>query len=308
MKKFLLITSLLFVLFGIVASAQAIDTIVKDYPALKACENPKVACKPGDENFGIAEFIKYIYLFSIGAVGLIGLVAIVIAAFDYTMSAGNPQKAALGKQKLLSALLGMVLLLGSAVLLNMINPDLLKLRLSADKVDIGDFSEEEEEGACRFLSASWNKGKINAGKSAILTISWDKESCKGKTLKKVKLPIRQERYGTDLGCGKVEKEIENILKNSFPNNSPFTYTYTFNKHCKKDLTTGINFPQTACGDLIDLELVICNYKEKDMDKDISGEETFYIEGTIKVDGQSKQNVPKLEIIVKDLDENDKCCR
>ena len=308
MKRYFSIIFLVIILLGLASSAQAITTIVKDYPELSGTKRPGEA-EPGD---ALPQFIKYVFVFSLSIVGIIGLAAIVIAAFGYLTAVGNPQKAADANDKILSALLGIILLLGSFLLLRTINPDLLRLGVEAPPVTVvvSPNGNGDELTGCRFLPASWDKEIIDAGDSATLTISWDEQSCTGTTLKKVKLPIRQERYGTDLGCGKTKTEIENILKNSFPNNSPVTYTYTFNKHCKKDLASGINFPQTACMALKtkDPKLVICNYKEKDKDKNEPGEETFYIKGTIEVNGQSEQDVPELKIRVKDLDENGKCCR
>ena len=296
MKKLLLTILLLCLFLTLAGFVQAEKTTIIDYPDLSGATKPGKA-DPGEE---LPRLIQYIFIFSLSIVGVIGLAAITIGAFGYLTAVGNPQKAADAKDKIFSALLGIILLLGSFLLLRTINPDLLKLGVDVPKVTVN-IPDTKEEGVCRFLSASWDKDNIDAGESAILTIKWDKESCKGKTLEKVNLPIRQERTGTDLGCGKTKTEIEKILKLSFPNNSPFAYTYTFNKHCKKDLTSGINFPQPACmaPKPTDPKLIICNYKEKDEDKDEPGKETFYIKGTIKVNGQSEQDVPQLKIIVID---------
>lgn len=124
-KKLLLMSLLLLFLAG---SAQAYVTIIKDYPELPACEGNK-ECRPGQEDFGLPEYVKYIFIFALGAVGIVGMLALIIAAFSYVMSAGNPQKAAVAKDQIFSALLGLLLLLASWVLLNFINPDLLKLGL-----------------------------------------------------------------------------------------------------------------------------------------------------------------------------------
>lgn len=128
MRKFLLILLLLSLFLTIAGSVQAYVTIVKDYPELPACKDNK-ECRPGEKGFGLPEFVKYIFIFSLGAVGIIGMLALILAAFDYVMSAGNPQKAAEGKDRIVAALLGLLLLLASWVLLNLVNPDLLKLGL-----------------------------------------------------------------------------------------------------------------------------------------------------------------------------------
>lgn len=129
---------LILALLGIAGSAFAYPTIVKDYPTLKACQGQGgyVPCKPGDQGFGLPQFIRYIFIFALGSVGIIGLMAIIMAAFDYVMAIGNPQKASNAKDKLLSAFLGMLLLLGSYVALEMINPDLLKLKLKPPTITV----------------------------------------------------------------------------------------------------------------------------------------------------------------------------
>ena len=131
MKKIVLI--ILFSIFllsltgcGLVNAAdERIPTIVEDYPKLPACEDNK-ECMPGDPGFGLPQFINYIFVFSLGIVGIVGLIALIFGGFLYMASTGNPQKAAQAKDRIISALLGLLLLLGSYVLLNIINPDLLR--------------------------------------------------------------------------------------------------------------------------------------------------------------------------------------
>lgn len=134
MKKFLLLILLpLFLIFIVGSFVQAADqpypTIITDYPDLPACEN-NAECHPGQAGFGLPQFVKYIFIFAIGGVGVVGFIAIIFAAFSLITSAGNPQKAADSKDKIVSALLGILLLLGSVILLNLINPDLLKFKIN----------------------------------------------------------------------------------------------------------------------------------------------------------------------------------
>ncbi len=126
MKKILIITILFLLFVGF--SAQAYETIIEDYPELPACEHGD--CKPGDEDFGLPQFIKYIFIFSLGIVGITGFLAMIIAGFELVTATGNPQKAAQAKERITSALLGLLLLLGSWLILHYINPDLLKLGIT----------------------------------------------------------------------------------------------------------------------------------------------------------------------------------
>lgn len=131
MRKILLtilLISLFFTITDFVHAQENYPTIIQDYPRLQACDSDPDGCRPGEEGFGFPQFIKYLFIFALGSVGIIGLLAIIMGAFGYVMSVGNPQKAADAKSQILSALLGLLLLLGSWILLNMINPDLLRLR------------------------------------------------------------------------------------------------------------------------------------------------------------------------------------
>jgi len=128
MKKYLLITLLVITVLGLAGSAWATTTIIKDYPAIGGIS-------PQEEGITLPHLIKYIFLFALGVVGIVGLLAIIIGAFGYLTAVGNPQKATAAKDKIISALLGLLLLLGSYLLLNIINPDLLKLKVEAPAID-----------------------------------------------------------------------------------------------------------------------------------------------------------------------------
>ena len=140
MKKYLLITLLVIIVLGLAGSAQAVTTIIQDYPELGGISPQKGTDLP--------HFIKYIFLFAIGIVGIVGLLAIIIGAFGYLTAVGNPQKASNAKDKIISALLGLLLLLGSYLLLNIINPDLLTLGINFPEQENGGNGEEVKEYAC----------------------------------------------------------------------------------------------------------------------------------------------------------------
>jgi len=131
MKKLLLTILLLFIFFAWAGFAQATTTIVKDYPELPGTDKPGEARK-GEE---LPQFIKYLFVFSLSIVGIIGLAAIIIGAFGYLTAVGNPQKAAKAKEQIFSALLGIILLLGSYLLLRVINPDLLSLGVELEPAE-----------------------------------------------------------------------------------------------------------------------------------------------------------------------------
>lgn len=296
MKKYLLIILLALILFfALTGVAQAIETIVKDYPEIPGAVKPGKAA-PGEE---LPQFIKYIFMFSLGIVGLIGMVAIIMGAFGYITSAGNPQAAANAKSQIFSALLGLLLLLGSWVLLNLVNPDLLRLGVKLEKAVVTVTEEEERKGksvslsgsteeGCRFLQASWDKGKINAGDKATLTFHL-KEECKD-----IKIETTEKtqgwhlyQYSKDAIANKCEKKYcsePSLIKSELK----VVIQCTFDKKCG------------ACRGAINP--IICN-------DSVEKAELFYVEGWIKTseDGK-KQSIPRLELTVKDLKTDGTCCQ
>ena len=73
--------------------------------------------------------VKYIYEWGIGIGGLAAFIALVIAGFQYLTSAGNAIKMGDAMKRMHSAVLGLVLLLGSVLILNTINPQLTTLKM-----------------------------------------------------------------------------------------------------------------------------------------------------------------------------------
>lgn len=271
-KQYFAIIFLVLMFLNLAGSAQAYPTIIEDYPLLPACKD-NVDCRPGQEDFGLPEFIKYIFIFSLGVVGIIGMLALIIAAFDYVMSAGNPQKAAQGKDRITSALLGMLLLLASWVLLNMINPDLLKLGEPTEAKPVKiivDPGEEEDE--CRFTQAKWNKKTINAGESATLTFVLSSK-CSGIT---------------------IEVKWEGL----FLTQAGGAEDWIRNNRCTPMARTD------------DLKLSsICTFKKGDVINIKKNQpETFVLEGDLKLNDVKYNLAEKLYITVQDLKDDGTCCK
>jgi hypothetical protein len=81
--------------------------------------------------FGMSlpQLIRYIYLFAVGICGAIALMAILLGAIKYIGAAGNSSKMGDAKDQIVSAILGVVILLSSYVILYTINPDLVRIGL-----------------------------------------------------------------------------------------------------------------------------------------------------------------------------------
>lgn len=74
-------------------------------------------------------FIGYLYEWGISIGGLLVFITLVIAGFQYVASAGSPTLMGEAKSRMISAGIGLVLLLGSWLILNTINPQFIQLSL-----------------------------------------------------------------------------------------------------------------------------------------------------------------------------------
>ncbi len=76
---------------------------------------------------GIGQYIKTIYTFGIGFGALLAMVMIVIGAVEYTVSEAIPSKED-AKDRILQAVLGLILLIASVFIVSLINPELPELK------------------------------------------------------------------------------------------------------------------------------------------------------------------------------------
>jgi len=265
-KRAILIIASLFLFFAIAVSIRA-ATIVEDYPNLPACEN-NAQCNPGQTGFEFPQFIKYIYLFALGIVGIVGLLAIIIAAFDYVTSAGNPQKASGAKDKIISALLGLLLLLGSWVLLNLINPDLLKLKLEAPAVTV-DITTEPPTTGCQYTQATLKPSTLDVTKGEwTITLTLKRDNCtvaEGDT-HKVIIDLRQYAAGIFNPDPQYNEVVEGGGKVIKKTDTEWVFEMTFT--------------------------VILNMQENEPEK-------FYLTGEIKIPNKPTQYIPRIDFTVID---------
>ncbi|OGZ32071.1 MAG: hypothetical protein A2V69_01230 [Candidatus Portnoybacteria bacterium RBG_13_40_8] len=117
-KTVILKGSILFMLLVVAKNALAVSLIL-DYPNIGGSDIEETTTIPG--------VIRYIYLFSIGIAGITALLSIIIGAFQYVTSAGSPDKVKDAKDRIFSAIIGVIILLASVLILRTINPDLVSL-------------------------------------------------------------------------------------------------------------------------------------------------------------------------------------
>ncbi len=119
MKKSIFFIVTIFVLLIIAQNCLALELLL-DYPTISG--------KDLGDTSSIPDLISYIYKFALGACGITALVSIIIGAAQYAFSAGDSSKAGDAKDRITSALLGVLILLFSYLILNTINPDLVSLK------------------------------------------------------------------------------------------------------------------------------------------------------------------------------------
>jgi len=81
----------------------------------------------------LPQYISTIFEFGLGIAGLLALGLIIFGAIQYTTSAGNVARQQDAKDRITSAIYGLVLLLGAFLILNVINPKLTQLELEEIK-------------------------------------------------------------------------------------------------------------------------------------------------------------------------------
>lgn len=75
------------------------------------------------------KFIKYMYKWSMVAASVLAVLMVIIAGIEYMMSMGNSSRVKSAKKKAVGAISGVILLAGSYVILNTLNPALVNLRI-----------------------------------------------------------------------------------------------------------------------------------------------------------------------------------
>ncbi len=75
----------------------------------------------------LPDYINYIFNFAIGIAGLIAFISIVYGGARYLTSAGNPSAMSDANSQIFAGVIGLIILLGSWIILTTINPELVKI-------------------------------------------------------------------------------------------------------------------------------------------------------------------------------------
>lgn len=128
MRKYLTFGSILFSLIIPLLAAAALEV---DFPEFGGQ-------KPTDA-FGPANWVNYIFLFGLGIVGLAVIGSLVWAGLEWMTAGGNPGKIESARDRIKGAILGLIVLMGSYILLRTINPQLVSLKNPSIRFNIGSF-------------------------------------------------------------------------------------------------------------------------------------------------------------------------
>jgi len=78
----------------------------------------------------LGEYIGGVYKFFVGIAGIVAVVMISLGGFIWLFSGGSPDKISKAKELILGAIFGLLLALGSYLILYTINPELINLKLN----------------------------------------------------------------------------------------------------------------------------------------------------------------------------------
>jgi len=117
-----------------VSAQQPPGQLEVDYP------NVPGAFKPTTTRTPIEQYAKYIIYFAIGIGGLMALGVIIWAGFIYLTSAGYPEKTKNAQSRITSAVLGLIILLGSWMILFTVNPNLVTFQLGGISPIVSDLA------------------------------------------------------------------------------------------------------------------------------------------------------------------------
>jgi hypothetical protein len=124
MKKLIILSLALIICLGFAfnAYAQEARELELEYPLIGG-DQPETVTIP------IPEYVRYIFNFAVWAAGILALLVLIYAGIQYFLSTGNPEKIKTAKERITSALIGLLILLGSYLILWSINPGLVTFEL-----------------------------------------------------------------------------------------------------------------------------------------------------------------------------------
>ena len=144
-KKILIILALLIIFGFLFALGVVAKELEVDWPTA-----------PGGKELTsdstLVDFIEYSYHWAILLGGLAAFFALILAGFKYLTSVGDPTKMREARDRIIAAILGLVLLLSTFIILNTLNPELTVLKAPTTTVGgfgIGTFGAGPSNEPCQ---------------------------------------------------------------------------------------------------------------------------------------------------------------
>ncbi len=110
-----------------------------------------------DTAVSLTDYIRYIYLFALGAVGIAALGTLIIAGFMYMLSDLVTTKEE-ARKYIMGAIWGLLIGLGAYLILYTINPDLI--RLKAPNLESPESGQSSSEGGTSSGNTNTNAGQL----------------------------------------------------------------------------------------------------------------------------------------------------
>lgn len=132
-KKYKKFFVLLFLVTVFLAYGQAALALEANYPSITLFGSTYRLTS----STSIVQFIQYVFVFLIAACGIIAVVSIAISGVKILVTAGSPGAIIEAKERILGAVLGIVLLFASVMILRTINPAIVNVRNSVEDLPGG---------------------------------------------------------------------------------------------------------------------------------------------------------------------------
>jgi hypothetical protein len=212
------------------------------------------------EQTGLLGFIQNGYLLALGLAGLLAVGSITYGAIEYTLSRGNAAKLSDAWDRIIQALIGILLLVGAGTILTVINPGLLSLELpQLQQVESTPFSADTftgsipEEVEDKIDSTS---GKVTNVDKVAPTVSCKTDPTKCKNLGDLGFTcgvskdrcVAHEQVAAALTCAAQQLGISNsdirISEGYPPNGSHISSGH--NNGCIVDTTLSAKYQKGGC--------------------------------------------------------------
>jgi hypothetical protein len=135
-KRYLLFLAIFATIFNIVV----LPALAQDKPLETNYPEVPNATTPTTTTTSVPKYVEYLFYFLVWGSGILALLALIYGGFKYITALGNPDKLRDAKDRIISALLGLAIVVGSYLILWQINPQFLTFNLPPLKPMINSIS------------------------------------------------------------------------------------------------------------------------------------------------------------------------